>query len=244
MGAYRKRRIDPDTADRLLAGDVGGPKHLADLLHRAAAPARPGELAGEDAAVMAFWSARRAPVPGGRRPSTLRPAWAASLSLKVAAVAFVATAGGLALAAGTGVLPNPLRDDTPAAVPVSTSHAWGDGRSSAGAGPASPASASPRATPSPALVGLCHAYQERVATNPGMALDSPAFASLIAAADGKDRVPAYCEALLSNESPVPKPKPSKSGGHPTGPPSPHPSGLAYMNQLAPPPGTSTTDTDR
>ena len=222
MGAHRIRRIEADAAERLLAGGVGGPLHLAELLGRAAAAARASELAGEEAAVTAFRSGRQVPVGVGRRRSTPRPAWATLFGVKVAALVSAVAVAGLAFAAATGVLPNPLRDLN-AASPVSTSPAGAPIRTSTGGASPSAASASPRAMPSPALFGLCEAYVAQVAVVPGKALDSLVFTSLIDAAGGKAGVPAYCERLLSSESPGSSAQPDKSG-HPTGPPTPHPTG--------------------
>ncbi|MET8698200.1 hypothetical protein ABZW10_04890 [Kitasatospora sp. NPDC004723] len=91
MSTNRSRRIDRDTAERLLAGAVGGPsagrdasltgpdgntghtgtlppehgpeERVARVLAAAAAPATRGELAGEEAALAAFREVRLAPVP-------------------------------------------------------------------------------------------------------------------------------------------------------------------------------------
>ncbi|MFE7188248.1 hypothetical protein [Kitasatospora sp. NPDC057541] len=91
MSTNRSRRIDRDTAERLLAGAVGGPsagrdasltgpdgttghtgtlppehgpeERVTRVLAAAAAPATRGELAGEEAALAAFREARLAPAP-------------------------------------------------------------------------------------------------------------------------------------------------------------------------------------
>ncbi|MGW7786493.1 hypothetical protein [Streptomyces tricolor] len=106
-----------------------------------AAPA-PGELPGEQAALAAFRKAReaadaertaaahapaaaRTPAPGAdaglvriaapRRTGirTARPRWARPARLALAAAVTVGTLGGVAVAAGSGVLPTPVHDDHP-----------------------------------------------------------------------------------------------------------------------------------
>ncbi|MEU6231879.1 hypothetical protein [Kitasatospora sp. NPDC047058] len=133
MSTNRSRRIDPDTAEQLLGGAVGGPSAgqeasltgpdartghtaVAHVLAAAAAPAVAGELAGEEAALAAFREARLAPVPAvSAAPATVRrrsmatATLARAFSTKAAAVVLGATAlGGVAVAAGTGNLPSPL----------------------------------------------------------------------------------------------------------------------------------------
>src|SRR5688500_1604947 len=103
--------LDRDAAERLLRGEPGDPgtpaEPLGRLLATASAPAQEGELAGEDAAVAAF-TAAQLPVKraGGIPLARILTAKAAALSLAVT------TAGGVALAAGTGTLPmGPLDND-------------------------------------------------------------------------------------------------------------------------------------
>ncbi|KOV12274.1 hypothetical protein ADK60_31545, partial [Streptomyces sp. XY431] len=133
MSTNRSRRIDRDTAERLLAGAVGGPSDgqdasltgpdgstgrtgVARVLAAAAAPVTQDELAGEEAALAAFREARLAPVPAVpttpapvRRRSMATAALTRAFSTKAAAVVLGATAlGGVAVAAGTGNLPSAL----------------------------------------------------------------------------------------------------------------------------------------
>ncbi|MFD0272709.1 hypothetical protein ACFVHB_02220 [Kitasatospora sp. NPDC127111] len=131
MSTNRSRRIDPDTAEQLLGGAVGGPSAgqeasltgpdartghtaVAHVLAAAAAPAVAGELAGEEAALAAFREARLAPAPAVsaspvRRRSMATATLARAFSTKAVAVVLGATAlGGVAVAAGTGNLPSPL----------------------------------------------------------------------------------------------------------------------------------------
>ncbi|MEH0974713.1 hypothetical protein V6U77_26620, partial [Micromonospora sp. CPCC 205546] len=58
------RLLDAARADAPRTPDVVGSEPLARLLSAAAAPARPGELAGEEAAVAAFRAARAARAAG------------------------------------------------------------------------------------------------------------------------------------------------------------------------------------
>ncbi|MQY07467.1 hypothetical protein [Actinomadura macrotermitis] len=89
----------PQDAELLLAGGrVPGHERLAGLLADAAAPAPPGPVPGEDAAVAAFRAARPLPARAAR--------WGGRLAAKVTAVVCVTfAAGGVAVAAGTGNLP-------------------------------------------------------------------------------------------------------------------------------------------
>lgn len=223
MGIDRNRDFDVSISERILAGEDVGPRDLVNLLAIAAAPAHGDETAGEEAAVMAFRAARRWPAErGNRKPAVVR--WAALLGAKTAvafAVAVVAT--GAALAAGTGVLPNPFRNvdsppTTPASVtspaaetsdPVRTQPVVPPTPGSQPSGP--PASVPPSAAPpislppsagSPpsavpaSMTGLCRAYQAQEDRYPGSAANSPAFSALVAAAGGADQVPAYCAAVL------------------------------------------------
>ncbi|GAA2354123.1 hypothetical protein [Dactylosporangium salmoneum] len=108
---------------------------LGELLRAAAAPGRPHELAGEDAAVAGF---RREYRPVNRRRRR-------AVALALAALAAV-SAGGTAYAAGTGHLPEPVRawigeDDRPSAKPADQRPS-GRPRASATAGPSPSVSAS------------------------------------------------------------------------------------------------------
>ena len=140
------------------------------------------------------------------------------LTVKAAAIAAVVVGtGGVALAASTGALPNPLNSHPVPAASPSRAHP-GD-RPSAPHGPGGPAS------PSPSLVGLCHAYSAGAGSDHGKALDSPAFKALLTAAGGKAGVDAFCTKLLAttqaSEAPGGQPR---AGNHPTGHPTEHPTG--------------------
>lgn len=223
MGIDRTRGFDVTTSERILAGEDVGPRDLVNLLAAAAAPARGSETAGEEAAVMAFRAARHRPAKrGNRKPVVVR--WATLLGAKtVAAIAVAVAATGAALAAGTGVLPNPFVDPEAPSSPAVT------GSSHAGTGSGVPTSVPPSSHPGPpstaggppptvpaAVIGMCQAYLAQEEKEPGSAAGSPAFATLIAAAGGAANVPAYCEAALAQQDPsFAPPTPS---AHPTGPP--------------------------
>jgi len=128
----------------------------------------------------------------------IKIALAKLLTVKAAAVAAIALGGGVALAATTGVLPNPL--NTNSGKPSAT-HS-GQPSHSPGA----------KGSPSPNLEGLCKAYAAKPTGERGKALESPAFQALITAAGGVDKVTDYCTTLL------PSAKPSKPAGRPSGSP--------------------------
>lgn len=134
---------------------------------------------------------------------------AKALTLKVGlALGAAVAAGGVAVAASTGALPNLLAGKP--------SHSPG-----------------PHGSPSPSLHGLCNAFSHGDKSEHGKALESPAFQALITAAGGKDKVEGFCADLLKatpepreseeaeHESEHGDGKPSAKPGHPTGQPS-HP----------------------
>ncbi len=216
MSIHRPRRIDRDTAEALLRGVPaarrrGGP--LGEHLAAAAAPADPHELAGRPVALAAFQAACLQPATRQRRTSMMKTWLAKLLTVKAAALLAVTAAGGVALAATTGTLPNPLTD-TPAATP-SAAHATGRPTTT----PSHPGGG-PSALPSASLLGLCHAYTAGAGAERGKALTDPAFTALITAAGGAGKVDGFCKTLLAS---APGNAPSHPSGpadttHPTGPP--------------------------
>jgi hypothetical protein len=208
-----RRRIDRDTAEQLLrgasAGGLDGNDPLLGRLAAAAAPPFPYEFAGEREALAGFRvAAHLDPSLRPRRPSMIKTALAKLLTLKAAAVLAGVSAGGVALAASTGALPNPL-DHNPFGTSAS---AEPTGKPSAGPGGAN-------GSPSPSLVGLCHAYLAGAGADHGKALDSPAFTVLITTAGGKEKVDVYCTNLLAG--PSGDVKPDQAGSRPTGAPTSH-----------------------
>jgi hypothetical protein len=168
-----------------------GPDHLADLLAAAAAPARDGELDGEEAAVAAFRVAPLAPVTQPRREPMSKLLLAKLLTVKVAATALGAVAvGGVAVAASTGGLP--------------LTGGRGDAAVSSTATPSVEVTAPSLPTPSAGahvsaqLFGLCHAYT--AAADAGAALASPGMSALVTAAGGRDQVGGFCAKVLAAQA--------------------------------------------
>jgi hypothetical protein len=142
--------------------------------------------------------------------------------LKTAAAITVAVAAaGAALAAGTGVLPNPF-DNAPATTPVSTSSDPGSRTD----GPTTPWGTSkpgngPPATVSAELVGLCRAWEAQEGRPKDKVTDAPSFATLVTSAGGVEQVDAFCAAILPDDA-NPQGPPASVSPHP-GPPSGMPS---------------------
>jgi hypothetical protein len=240
MNTQGPRRIDRETAERMLCGDPITARDsrwpLASLLVAAAAPALPAELASEQACVDRFRAASRIPARRPRRLSVIKATVLRLLTVKAAIAALATTAaGGVAFAASTGTLHNPLGGHASGVAPGVTAsqpvakHAkpsegtgdrGADGQGRNGGPAASHA-------PSPSLVRLCHAYDEGNKAEHGKALDNPAFTVLITAAGGRDRVDAYCSALLASESgptPTGRPENTEPGNdHAPGKPTSRPS---------------------
>jgi hypothetical protein len=222
MNAHGHRPLDPKAAELLLSGHPESQRisrPLAERLAAASAAAFPGELAGEHAALAAFRAAADvdlAPQPGRR--SMIKTALVAKLlTVKAAAVAIAAvSAGGVALAASTGVLPNPL-NQVPDNAGISV--------------PAPAQKDSEGLDASPSLIGLCTAYVVGDAAANEEALTNPAFSALVDAAGGVENIESYCAGLGVTES-----TPGNSANRPTGPPSGVvPSGLPTPSHPTGPP---------
>ncbi|HEX8867446.1 MAG TPA: hypothetical protein VF821_17440, partial [Lentzea sp.] len=185
-----------------------GNDRLSDLLAAASAPARHHELAGEEAAVAAFRTARLATAPQRRRPRML-----SLLSVKIAATA-AAAAGGIALAAAAGALPGQHREDP---APTADTNVITTSSTTA-ASKQKPAEGKPdtNPSPSPSLKGLCQAWTSGAGADHGKAHENPAFSALITAAGGADKVPAFCADLPEDKPGNTKPgdAPGKSGEAP------------------------------
>ncbi|PSK63845.1 hypothetical protein B0E53_04234 [Micromonospora sp. MH33] len=65
------------------------------------------------------------------------------------------------------------------------------------------------------MAGLCRAYLAKSDRQRARALETPAFAGLVTAAGGADRVESYCLALVPEKSPTPAPTPSADTGRTT-----------------------------
>jgi hypothetical protein len=235
MSEKSPRRIDRRTAEQLLSGAphpeyAAGSDPLSDLLAAAAAPAREGELAGEQLALAAFRDARLADAPQPRRESML----AKVLTVKVAVIAAtVVAAGGVAVAAVTNNLPgqngDPGRVSATSSVESTSEQSHGPDKSGEHGKPTDKDkpkgnenkpegkdnNGNGDASPSPSLVGLCNAYTSGQKSEHGKALENPAFSALITAAGGKENVDKFCADLLAVAKPgQPEDKPTKD--HPTG----------------------------
>ncbi len=219
MSTHQPRRVDRDTAEHLLAG-VPAVRHrvgpLGAYLAAAAAPGQPQELAGGPEAMAAFQAAHLQPAAQQRRTSMIKTWVAKLLTVKAAALLTVTAAGGMALAATTGALPNPLAD-TPATTP-SPAHATGRPTTT----PSHPGGR-PSVMPSASLLGLCHAYTAGAGADHGKALTDPAFTDLITAAGGTAEVTTFCATILASAHAASHPAGPADTTHPTGPPSAHPS---------------------
>jgi hypothetical protein len=249
MSKNQKPRITRRCAARMLRGaQVTVPVELVGLLAAAAAPPHDGELTGESTAVAAFVAAaHRASVPGPRSRSMIHSTLAKVLTLKVAAAAAaICTLGGVATAAATGHLVPPSHGSPP-----SPSGHTSAGESGTRGGTSTPrgSSAGHSASPSPSLLGLCHAYTSEAGSAHGKALDNPAFTTLITSAGGRTKVDAYCAAVLGAKasatqgagSPAAGSDPGRSAAgheaatdHPTGPPTTHPTGAPTTHRTGTP----------
>ncbi|WP_262283609.1 hypothetical protein [Micromonospora sp. MA102] len=215
-----EHRMDQETAERLLVGTLteaqDGPQVLVGFLAAVRAAPRPHELTGEGAALQAFRVARAGgavPVAVSRPPRRLH---AGLFGAKVALAALLATVtGGVALAAVTGNLPVPPGRGGGASLTPSP-HPSTDGRATPTVDPgrATTPAAPPTGRPgSPAaLAGLCTVYRAKNDADRGRALEAPPFAELVAAAGGREKVPGYCDALLTGHG-----KPTGSHGTPPQP---------------------------
>ncbi|WP_431924259.1 hypothetical protein [Micromonospora wenchangensis] len=228
------RPVSRAEAERLL-DPTGAPPSTDDpltrLLAAAAAPARPDELAGEQAALAAFRATRGAAAPGPAPAGRRRPRLTTGVVAWIAALAATATAG-VAFAAVTldrpaerapgpvpsatatataTVRPSPHRSEpqrhSPSGRPGGTAPGGGPSAPPAPPGPSGPASAGK-------LVGQCRAYLAKPPPQRAKALTKPGYADLVAAAGGADRVEAYCRTLVPEHPPS---GPPDTTGGPPGP---------------------------
>ncbi|MFF0153016.1 hypothetical protein [Micromonospora sp. NPDC005203] len=212
---------------------------VAGVLAAASGPARPGELAGEEAALAAFRAARAAPAPsvphrpGRRRLTTGALVW-------IGAVAATATAGAAFAAVNLDRTPEPVApapSRTSASPDRSAPTSGGSGRSTPPGppatgqpspsapvsdrppvpGPPSPGTPSTPGAPAGQLHGLCRAWQAKKPEQREQALRTPAFERLVAAAGGVAEVEAYCQRLVPESRPSEPAKP-KAPRSPTGHP--------------------------
>ena len=208
------------------AANFAGPRgrrRLAALLKAAQVPARPGELAGEDA-VMASFRAHAAKPPAATR-QTVKATLARLLTIKVGALCAAALGvGGVALAASTGTLPGPLADLGLGHRPASTGQAPAPGR------PAADPARSAHANPAPpAVVARCKDYLTWDQERRRRAIGRPDVRDLETNAHSQDpnAVAHYCGQVQASPSVPFRPSPStpmhhphSPGGPPTADPSP------------------------
>ncbi|WP_052390364.1 hypothetical protein [Streptomyces sp. NRRL B-24484] len=255
MSKNRSRRIDRDTAEQLLGGaavgseagpaSLTGHAALAGLLAAAAAPSADGALPGEEEAVAAFREARRTPAPHPGRATMADHARRRAFTLKALVAAFAVTAvGGVAVAAGTGNLPQALGGSpskehatvAPAASPTDPASAsragrgtpsghptpsGSAGRTDAGSAPAgSPAGSASAGSALPDLAALCQAWTDRSrsGTKQRDLLAEPRMAPLVAAAGGTAKVDSYCKSGKGRPATA-SPSATTGTGHGDGQPS-------------------------
>ncbi|RKN45420.1 hypothetical protein D7223_17635 [Micromonospora endolithica] len=210
--------MDQETAERLLGSPIDdhpdGPRSLVVLLSAIRAAPRDEELAGENAALQAYRRARSGSplaLPARRRRgrATVRAAWAGVL---------VAASGGVAFAAAGGDLPHPLRPPAPTTAPSATDPGAPGASPTAdpdtGSGTPAPGD---RPTRAASLAGLCRAYRADAGGDPGRPLDNPVFGDLVGAAGGRERVPGYCDRVLT-ASAGPDASTARPGDRATDPP--------------------------
>ncbi|MDW5326490.1 hypothetical protein [Plantactinospora sp. KLBMP9567] len=230
----RRGRPDPEAAERLLdavaAGATGSrqahgdvPDPLAHLLAVAAAPARPEELHGEDAAVTAFRAARDGRTTASTTPRTTetrealagtatgppaerRPLTAGALGWIAVTVATLTA--GVALAAEIPALRpagppsgTPSADAGPSVVRTSAPPTTGPAPRPTPTGTEPPLAEPGRpgqAPPPQSLVAQCRAFLGGGGPD-GSSARRPPSAVLVRAAGGRDEVDGYCRHLLATD---------------------------------------------
>ncbi|MBN1174234.1 MAG: hypothetical protein JXA67_18835 [Micromonosporaceae bacterium] len=212
-------RLDAATAESLLSRrPVTDHDRLARLLAAVAAPAGEDELRRQVATRVAFLHARQHPLPTWkRRLSMIKTTLAKLMTMKIAALGLaVGGVGGVAVAATTGNLPDPIQRH----VPGSTAQF--------ATGSAGPSMTPERSAPPYSLLDACRRYQERDRTQRHTALRNEAeFSELVAHLGGPDqeRADAFCTDLrrawpsatpggqTPNTPASPQPSPQRSGGN-------------------------------
>jgi hypothetical protein len=228
--AFRDRHLSNDDVEQLLAGAPLDSPDLDELLAAASAPAQPDELTGLDDAIVAFRAApgELAAGTGHRGRFAIKTLASGVLATKIVAGAVGAAAvGGVALAAGVGHVGQQATShrisSSHAPLTVGATQRHAQSRTAAHTSPAPTASVTSRSThsprpstsapgrsvarssrsnsPSPALLGLCRAWEAQKAhtMHPdfrGRWDDNPAFSALITAAGSPSAVDQYCTSLL------------------------------------------------
>lgn len=212
------------------AANFAGPRgrrRLIALIAAAKVPARPGELAGEDA-VMAAFRIHAAKPPAAHQ--SVKTTLARLLTIKVGALcAAVLGVGGVALAASTGSLPGPLADLGLGHRPASAGQAPAPGR------PAGDPARSAHANPAPpAVIARCKAYLSWDQERRRRAIGHPDVRDLETNAHSQDpnAVAHYCGQVQVSPSASVQPSPTalpphhphRPGSPPTVDPSPSDAG--------------------
>jgi hypothetical protein len=263
MRERRNHRIDLAEADRLIAGDQSGPGYegLAELLAAARAPATAEELAGEQAAVAGYAEVTAAHRSAAARKGTTevrtrRTARTAIVNI-TAAVALLA-AGGTAVAARTGQLPDRAQQGAhrlfsalgvpaPGTAPAATPHPTGTntGRPRKQPSP-SPDAPTPTAHPAPSVTaavvvppGWCTAWRANPSKDTGLTR------KLAAAAGGAEKIAGLCATTATPSGPSgsasPAPSTSRSASaSPSAPVTASPSAPAHGKPSSHPTPHATT----
>lgn len=239
--------LDDHTLERLLAGDGDaahappGYAEVAALLAAASAEPTPDELAGQEAAVAELRTVVRARSTARARRAARSRRRRVGLAVAVAVGAM--TIGGVA--AATGHLPQPVTDAARSVLTiVGVESPAGPGRAPASSGAAPvPGAATTDAPGAPAAGAGGHGQDQRgpastaaarstdgrcraFLAGKGKTNDPAAFEALAAAAGGRDKIAAYCQARAPGGA---------SRGHGRGAP-PTTSGGQGHGQGGPPPG--------
>ncbi|MFF0318724.1 hypothetical protein ACFYPH_29295 [Micromonospora sp. NPDC005252] len=200
--------LDAGERSRAPAASQAAADPLARLLAAAAGPARPGELAGEEAALAAFRAARAAaPEPAAARRPRSRRLTTSALAW-IGALAATATAGAAFAAAGLDRAPDPVPPAPSSAPPTASDPAATAATTpTAPSRSASPGPPSPTGTPTVGsapngqLHGLCRAWRAGKPEKREKKLRTPAFQRLVEAAGGVAAVEEYCQRLVPEAKP-------------------------------------------
>jgi hypothetical protein len=236
--------LDRATLDRILEGGTALPatappqaRQLVRVLRAATAPAHPEELRGEHVARAGFRTARLHPEQGQRRAPASGTALTRLLSVKALAVLLgaAATAGGVALAANTGVLPEVL---DPGETVTSTSAVPSNRTPKQPRGPSKQQGPNTGTNSVDAtqetIERLCLTYLEKSRPEREKALSTPEFRPLVLKADGANKVDNFCDKLPKRQASK-APGPPDNAGPPSHPAAPNP---GPPNPAAPDPGAS------
>ncbi|WP_432994101.1 hypothetical protein [Dactylosporangium sp. CA-233914] len=179
--------------------DLPRDPHVGALLHAAAAPGRPQELAGQDVAVARFRSAYR---PARRRRRLL---------VVAAAALAAASVGGTAFAAGTGHLPPTVRhwltgggEPPPPSSPVAAPRPPDRPRATAATAPSAPGTSGAVSPSAESAAEACRAWTA-FRTDPHarpITGDERRALARLAGATSEPAIDEYCRRLLGGATPA------------------------------------------